>query len=137
MRRGLRHIIVSIVQSVSHYKFLSRLFLRWFICALGLWIASGLLGNGVSYDNRLSVVAIAGLILALLNALIKPLLILASLPALLLTLGLFMIVINGVTVYLASKLYTPLHVTNFGAAVATGIIIGLVNYLVTAILEER
>jgi uncharacterized membrane protein YvlD (DUF360 family) len=48
-----------------------------------------------------------------------------------------MIIINGFTVYLASKLYTPLHVTNFWAAMLAGIIIGLVNYLVSAILEVR
>jgi putative membrane protein len=119
------------------YGFLYRITLRWFICSLGLWIASGLLGDNVSYGNRLGVIAISGLILALINALIKPILVLASLPALLLTLGLFMVIINGTTVYLASKLYAPLHITNFGSAILTGIIIGLVNYLVTAILEER
>jgi uncharacterized membrane protein YvlD (DUF360 family) len=47
-----------------------------------------------------------------------------------------MVIINGLTVYLASK-YSPLQISNFGVAILTGIIIGLVNYLVTAILEER
>jgi uncharacterized membrane protein YvlD (DUF360 family) len=54
----------------------------------------------------------------------------------LLTLGLFMIIINGLTVYLVSRLYSPLHISNFWAAVFAGIVIGLVNYLVSAILEE-
>ena len=48
-----------------------------------------------------------------------------------------MIVINGLMVLLVSKLYTPLQVTNFGAAMLAGMIIGLVNYLVTTILEEK
>jgi uncharacterized membrane protein YvlD (DUF360 family) len=48
-----------------------------------------------------------------------------------------MLIVNGLTVYLASKLYTPLHIASFGTAILTGLIIGLVNYLVTAILEER
>jgi uncharacterized membrane protein YvlD (DUF360 family) len=48
-----------------------------------------------------------------------------------------MIVINGLMVMLASKLYTPLQVTNFGAAMLAGMIIGLVNYFVTTILEEK
>jgi putative membrane protein len=68
---------------------------------------------------------------------LKPIIIILSLPAILLTLGLFMIIINGLTVWLASKLYAPLHVSNFFAAILAGMIIGLVNYLVTAILEER
>ncbi len=111
--------------------------LRWFVCSLGLWIAAGLLGGTVDYQNRFRVVVVAGAILALINATIKPLIVLLSLPAILLTLGLFMLVINGFTVYLASKLYGPLHIDSFSVAVLTGLIIGLVNYLVTAILEVR
>ena len=74
--------------------------------------------------------------LALVNMFIKPLLIILSLPAVILTLGLFLIVINGVSVWLVSKLYTPLHVGSFWAAMFAGIVIGLINYLVTAILED-
>lgn len=114
--------------------FIYRFLLRWFISALGLWIAAGLLGS-VTYGNRLGVIIIAGAVLALLNAVLRPILILLSVPAILLTLGIFMLVINGFMVYLVSKLYTPLHITSFGAAIVAGIIIGLVNYLVTAILE--
>lgn len=82
-------------------------------------------------------IVLAGLILAIVNIFLKPILIIFSLPAILFTLGLFMIIINGLTVFIASKLYEPLHITNFWAAVFAGIVIGLVNYLVTAILEER
>jgi putative membrane protein len=124
--------------SSVHHGFAYRFLLRWVVCSLGLWIAAGLLSSGVSYHgNHLGSVIVAGLILAALNALIKPLLVIISLPAILVTLGLFMLVINGVTVYLASELYSGLHIRNFGVAILTGIIIGLVNYLVTAILEER
>jgi putative membrane protein len=113
-----------------------RFLVRWLVCSLGLWIASGLLAS-VSYDDNFGVIVIAGLILAIINTVIKPILIIFSLPAILFTLGLFMIVINGLTVFLASKLYTPLHVTNFWAAILAGIIIGLVNYLVTRVLEDK
>ena len=116
---------------------LGRFLIRWFVCSLGLWIAAGLLAESITYQNRLSVVVIAGLILALINAVIRPILVIFSLPAILLTLGLFMVVINGFTVFLVSKLYEPLQVTNFWAAMLAGIIIGLVNYLVSAILESR
>ena len=119
------------------HGFWYRFLLRWFVCGLGLWIAAGILTNSISYDSRLGVIIIAGLVLAIINSVLKPLLVLLSLPAILVTLGLFMLVINGLTVFLASKLYGPLHITNFGAAIVAGLIIGLVNYLVTAILEER
>lgn len=116
---------------------LARLLLRWFVCSLGLWIAAGLLGGSISYDQRFEVILIAGLVLALVNIVIKPIVIIFALPALLVTLGLFMIIVNGLMVYLASKFYTPLHITNFWAAVFAGIVIGLVNYLVTTILETE
>lgn len=111
--------------------------MRWLVCSLGLWIAAGLIGSGITYNSEFRVIVIAGLILAIINAIIRPILIILSLPAILLSLGLFMIIINGFTVYLASKLYSPLHVTNFWAAMLAGIIIGLVNYLVSAILEVK
>ena len=95
------------------YSFL----LRWFVCSLGLWIAAGLLNGSIDYQNRLGVVVL-------------------SLPAILLTLGLFMLVINGTTVYLASRLYEPLHIDSFSVAILTGLIIGVVNYLVSAILDR-
>ena len=115
----------------------ARFLLRWFVCSLGLWIAAGLLGENVTYGNDLGVIIVAGLVLALVNAIIRPVLVILSLPAILLSLGLFMVIINGFTVFLASKLYASLHVTNFWAAMGAGIIIGLVNYLVSAILEKR
>lgn len=116
----------------------ARFLLRWLVCSLGLWIAAGILGsNAIDYNSRVGVIIVAGLILAIVNMIIRPIVIILSLPAILLSLGLFMIIINGLMVFLASKVYTSLHVTNFWAAIFAGIVIGLVNYLVTAILEER
>lgn len=116
---------------------LGRFIVRWLVCSLGLFIAAGLLGSSIDYGNETHVIIIAGLVLAIINVVLKPIIVIFSLPAILFTLGLFMIIVNGITVYIASKLYHPLHITNFWAAVFAGIVIGLVNYLVTAILEER
>ncbi len=117
---------------------LLRFLVRWIVCTLGLWIAAGILGSTrISYNSHFGVLLISGLILAIVNIIIKPFVVVLSLPAILFSLGLFMIIINGFMVYLASKIYKPLHVTDFLAAVLAGMIIGLVNYLVTVILEER
>ncbi len=116
---------------------MTRFLVRWFVCALGLWIAAGFLGQRVSYDSRIGVIIVSGFLLAIINVIIRPIVVILSLPAILFSLGLFMIVINGLMVMLVSKLYAPLHVTNFGAAMLAGMVIGLVNYLVTTILEER
>ena len=116
----------------------ARFVVRWFVCGLGLWIAAGVLGpDRIAYGGELGVIVIAGLVLAIINTILKPLVVLLSLPALLFSLGLFMVVINALMVLLASELYGQLSVEGFGSALVAGIIIGLVNYLVTVILEER
>ncbi|HUD81305.1 MAG TPA: phage holin family protein [Patescibacteria group bacterium] len=112
-----------------------RFVIRWLVCSLGLWIAAAVLGGRISYNNELSAVIIAGFILAVINLILKPILVILSLPAVVLSLGLFMIIINGLLVLLACKLDHALHVTSFGVAILAGMIIGLVNYLVSAIIE--
>lgn len=115
-----------------------RFLVRWFVCGLGLWIAAELLGSDrVSIQDRFGVVVISGLVLAAINTFLKPLIVFLSLPAVLLSLGIFMIVINGLTVLIAAKLYGPLEVSSFSSAILAGVIIGLVNFLVTAIIEEE
>ncbi len=112
--------------------------IRWLITSLGLWIAAALLGpERLSVGGELFTVLVAGLVLALVNTVIKPFLIILSLPAILLTLGLFMIFLNGVLVYIASKLYEPLFVSSIWVAVVAGLVIGLVNYLVTRIFDKE
>lgn len=113
-----------------------RFLLRWVVCGVGLWIAAAILSDGITVSSTGAII-ISGLILAIINTIIKPFVVILSLPAILFSLGLFMVVINGLMVLLASYLYKPLHVENFGAAILAGVIIGLLNYLVTAILDNK
>jgi putative membrane protein len=114
-----------------------RFVLRWFVSSLGIWLAAGILGERVDYNSQFRVIVISGLVLAIVNTVLKPIVVIFSLPAILFSLGLFMIVINGLMVMIASKLYGPLHITNFWAAMLAGMVIGLVNYLVVTILEDK
>ena len=108
------------------------------VSSLGIWLAAALLGTDkISFQNRFSVVVVAGLVLAIVNTLLKPLVVFLSLPAVLLSLGIFMVVINGLMVSVAAKLYHPLQVANFGVAIVAGIVIGLTNFLVTAIIDDK
>jgi len=116
---------------------LMRFAVRWAVSGLGLWIASGILGsNRLSVGNTWGTVVGAGFFLALVNMAIKPLLVILSFPAIILSLGLFMLVLNGFLIMIAHWLYGPLYVSSFGVAVIAGIIIGLVNFLVTKVLED-
>ena len=122
--------------TTKRQTFAGQLIFRWIVTSLGLWVAAGLLGDNLDVESSLGVILIAGLILTIMNTFIKPIFVFFSLPALLVTLGLFMIVINGLMVLLASQLYSSLHVTNFWAAMLAGMIIGLVNYLVVTIVDQ-
>ena len=109
---------------------------RWLASSVGLWIAAAVLGANVEVQESLTVIIIGGFVLTAINTLVKPIVVFLSLPALLITLGLFMIVINGLMVLIASKIYAPLEVSNFGAAMLAGMVIGLVNYLIVTGVEK-
>jgi putative membrane protein len=117
--------------------FATRFIARWAVSALGLWVASGLLGpERLSVGNTVWTVLIAGLFLALVNMAIKPILVILSFPAILLSLGFFMLIINGFLIILVHWIYNPLYVKNLWVAVAAGVIVGIVNFLVSKILED-
>ena len=125
------------VQYSHMQRFVTRFLVRWLVSALGLWIAEALLGSSrLSVGTSWGTVIGAGFFLALVNMFLKPLLIFLSIPALLLSLGLFMLVVNGLVILVASWLYSPLYVKNFGVAIIAGIIVGLVNFLVTRVLDD-
>lgn len=110
---------------------------RWLLNSFGLWIAVRLLGTG--YDDALveqsfGVFLFAGLIFSVINSLLRPIVIILSLPAILLTLGLFMLLVNGFMVYL-SILITPDLEMTFLNSILTGIILSLINYIVTSAVE--
>lgn len=113
-----------------------RILVRWIVNSFGLWLAGQLLSN-IDFQNDLGVILLSGLVLSLVNAAIKPLVIILSLPAIVFSLGIFMIFVNGLMVYLVGSLVEAYEVETFGAAVLAGIIIGLVNYAMTTALEER
>ena len=116
---------------------LFNLVLRWGINSLGLLIAAGIVGS-ISFEHkRVSVILTAGLILAVINAVIKPAVVILSLPFIVLSLGLFIVVINGFMVYLLSEFYGQLNIPSFGAAIITGMVIGLVNFIVTKVIEPK
>jgi putative membrane protein len=82
----------------------------------------------LSVGNTWGTVIAAGFFLALVNMAIKPVLVILSFPAIILSLGLFMLILNGFLILIASWLYNPLFVKNLGVAIIAGIIIGLVNF---------
>jgi len=111
--------------------------LRWVATSFGLWLASRLLSGGFQDTDATAVkFLLAGLVLSLLNSVLRPIIVVLSLPAIVLTLGLFMLVVNGIVVYLALKLVPGLDIS-FVAAIMTGILISIINYAISGIMELR
>ncbi len=113
--------------------------LRWLLNSFGLWLAIRLFGTGYeieSIDAGVSVFLLAGLIFSLVNSILRPVVIVLSLPAILVTLGLFTFIVNGLMVYI-SFLLTPGLQMKFWHSVLTGIVLSLINYIVSSAVELR
>lgn len=113
--------------------------IRWLLNSTGLWIAVRLLGSGysgISISLGFLGFLIAGLVFSLINSLVKPFLVILSLPAIMLSLGLFIVIVNGVLVYISLKLAPDISMS-FLNSIFTGIILSLINYIVSATLSLR
>lgn len=112
---------------------------RWLLNSFGLWLAVRLFGTGYdagAIDAGAGVFLLAGLIFSLVNSILRPVVIILSLPAILVTLGLFTFVVNGLMVYI-SLFLTPGLQMKFWHSVLTGIILSLINYIVSSAVELR
>jgi putative membrane protein len=114
---------------------LSLFFLRWGSTSLSLWVTSYIL-NGIRFTS-LSSLAVSALLLGGANALVKPLLIALTLPLTVLTLGLFLLVINAIILLLVSALVQGFYLSGFWTAVFASIVISLVNLVISVLLGQE
>lgn len=109
-----------------------RFVLKFIIGAIGLWLASEIV-RGFRIDT-VTTLAAAAIILGLVNALVRPVLILLTLPITVLTLGLFLIVINGITVAITAWLLKGMTVDGLWPAMLGALVIGVVSWAAEAVL---
>jgi len=98
---------------------------RWAITTVGVLVAAHIV-KGIDYDHWQGLL-VATLLLGLLNAFLRPLLLLLSLPLLVLTLGLFTFVINAALLYGVGELVKTFRVDSFGAAFWGGLVISVIS----------
>lgn len=101
--------------------------LRAVIAACGLWLASQIV-HGVSYNN-FTTLAIAGLLLGVANAVVRPILTVVTFPITIITLGLFLIVVNAAMIGLVALLLDGFRVDGFWPAVWTTLIVGITGWV--------
>jgi putative membrane protein len=116
------------------------LLIRWIINAVALGAAATLI-SGIHVDGGWQVLAVAALIFGLVNALIRPLVTLLTCPLIILTLGLFTLVVNAGMLLLASWLAgltgVGFVVDGFWAAFWGGLIISIVSAVLTLVLKDE
>ena len=115
---------------------MSTLFLtHWLTTAVALAVTAWVL-PGVRVDGLFSL-ALAGLVLGFVNAIVRPLLLLVTLPFTVLTLGLFYFVVNGLAFGLAAFLVPGFSVASFFSAVLGAMAVGLVSWFIATFAGTR
>jgi putative membrane protein len=119
------------VDGEDHMGFLIRVLIN----ALATYFTAAIV-PGIELSGAMAALG-AGLVLGLVNAVVRPILILLTLPFTLLTLGLFLFVLNGLCLWLTSLLVKGFEVHGFWAAVFGSILVSVVSWLLTTSVSDR
>ncbi len=111
-----------------------KLIVRWLLLAAALLLVAHL-SPGVSVRN-FGAALVAALVLGLLNTLVRPLLLLLTLPVTVLTLGLFLLVINALMFWAAAGLLDGFRVSGFGAALIGSVIYSVASTIIDVAIEH-
>ena len=118
------------------------LLIRWIIASFSLFIAVWLVPGIRVEGNAWGAYAVMAVILGLINAVVRPILQLLSLPLIMLTLGLFLLFINGITLWMASAiavkaLHVGFYVDGFWSAFLGALIVSIVSVILSAFFRKR
>ena len=108
--------------------------LRVLVNILALVLAASLV-PGIRLSGAMSAVA-AGLLLGVVNAVVRPVLLILTLPITLVTLGLFLFVLNGLCLWLVASVVKGFHVAGFWSAVLGALCVSVVSWVVTALVSD-
>jgi putative membrane protein len=114
---------------------LVQLLVRWLVLALGVALATKLV-PGIRCDDGMTLVIVA-ILLSFFNSFLKPLLVLFTLPFILVTMGVGMIVINALLFLFAAHLVDGFHVAGFWSAVGGALVVSITNFFVSSLLRSR
>jgi putative membrane protein len=112
-----------------------RFVLRVLVNALGIYLVAEIL-PGIEVRSALAALG-AGLVLGLINAVVRPVLVVLTLPVTLVTLGLFLLVVNAVCLWLTSLVVDGFTVHGFWPAVLGALLISIISWVVGALTRPR
>ncbi|HSY07407.1 MAG TPA: phage holin family protein [Steroidobacteraceae bacterium] len=109
--------------------------IRALIAALGLWLATRWV-SGIRVDDAGTLV-LAGLLLGVVNAIVRPIAIVLTFPITLVTLGLFLLVINAAMLALVAALLPGMRIAGFGAALLGALIVSITGWIGSFLVGSR
>ena len=112
-----------------------RLLLVWILNAIALLAVAWLYPGVLVQDWKAA--AIAALVLGLVNTIVKPILVLLTLPVTIVTLGLFLLVLNALLFWAVASLVPGFHVEGFWAALLGAILYSIIAWLLSQLLPDR
>jgi putative membrane protein len=108
---------------------------RWLITAVAVALAAQIV-HGIDYTTTMGL-ALAALLLGLLNAFVRPVMLLLSLPLLIFTLGFFILVINAFLLYAVGHVLKDFHVQSFSAAFWGSLIISIISLVLNGLTKSN
>ena len=112
-----------------------RLLLQWLVNALALF-ALPYIFTSITVDSFVTALVVA-LVLGLINTLIRPLLVILTLPVTIVTLGLFIFVINGLLFWAVGSFVPGFHVAGFWSGVFGAIVYSLISWALSALIPKK
>jgi putative membrane protein len=106
--------------------------IRAAVVGLGLWLASRIV-PGVTFASNESLI-LAALLLGAVNAVVRPILVILTLPITILTLGLFLLVVNGLMVELVAHFLQGFQVDGLGTAILVSLVVSLTSWIVSSLV---
>lgn len=114
---------------------MTRFLLRAAIGAFGLWLAARFV-PGIGFDGT-GALLLAAVLLGLVNAVVRPVLVFLTLPVTILTLGLFLLVVNAATFGLVALLVPGFHVGGFPSALLGALVVSVVGWTASCLLPHE
>jgi putative membrane protein len=104
--------------------------IRWLVTTVGVMVAAAFI-KGIHYDSTAALIG-AALLLGILNAFVRPVLLIIGAPLILLTLGIFILIVNGLMLYWVPGIVTGFHVDSYASAFWGAVVVSVISWMLSA-----
>lgn len=129
------HFTLSPKTSIIKKTTTMNILIQWLINAVAVYATAHILDGGIHIKSFGAAVLVA-LVLGLVNAVVRPILVFFSIPFIIVTLGLFLLVINAFLLQIAASLVSGFSVDSFGWAMAGSVVISVISWILSSLFNR-